>query len=82
MSKPTKQQLESSRLLLSIFVGFIAGALYITFIGNIPIIPDLAYYLIENEIWPAYVLYPLPFFPIIAGIGYGIFIEAFPSKEE
>ena len=83
MPKKTKEELRDSRALLSIFVGFIVGALYITFIGNIPIMPDLAYNLIEEyNIWPAYLLYPIPFFPIVIGIAYYAFSEAFPLEEE
>ena len=86
MSKKTKEQLDASRLILSVFVGFIFGALYITFIGNIPIMPDLAYEMMESHRDPlfliAWVLFPIPFFPVIFGVAYFVYSEAFPIKDQ
>tara|TARA_Y100000816_G_C25912085_1_gene475687 strand:- start:389 stop:643 length:255 start_codon:yes stop_codon:yes gene_type:complete len=84
MSKKTKDELIASRIILSVFAGFICGALYITFIGNIPIMPDLAYAMMDSELLYiiAWILYPIPFFPVIFGVAYLVYSEAFPIKDQ
>jgi len=63
----------------TLFVGFLVGAFYITFVGNMPIMPDLAYYIIEWDFLPyGYLLYPIPFFPIVSLISYLIYQLLFP----
>ena len=75
-----KMEKYEAKIILSIVIGFVTGALYITAFGNNPIMPGL-YYTLESYDFPFdWVLFPIPFFPIISGIVGTLFLEA--TKKE
>ena len=81
---------DESKLVLFIFLGFVCGIAYITILGNVSIMPQIQNW--YNNL-PAYeqnyaafplllrfLLYPIPFFPIIFGVGGGLYIAS--TKKE
>jgi O-antigen/teichoic acid export membrane protein len=69
-----------AKIILSLVIGAIIGALYITVFGNYPIMPDL-YYWFESVSFPLrWILFPIPFFPIISTVIGILYLEA--TKKE
>ena len=73
---------ESKKLMLYIFIGGVIGALYITVFGNYPIMPGFYDALSFGDAPYKYVLLPIPFFPIIFGIGGYLYIQATKEDEK
>ena len=75
-SKLQQARISEAKIMGSLLAGFLIGAFYITFIGNIPIMPDFSYYLIELDLpifLLGYLLFPIPFFPILTFIIYTLY---------
>ena len=77
-SKLQQARISEAKIMGSLLAGLLIGAFYITFIGNIPIMPDFSYYLIEfDDFFPfiilGYLLFPIPFFPILTFIIYTLY---------
>ena len=82
-NKHQQARISEAKIMGSLLAGFLIGAFYITFIGNIPIMPDFSYYLIEVSFEPisllGYLLFPIPFFPILTFIIYTLYEQMFPG---
>tara|TARA_Y100000992_G_C21130333_1_gene426264 strand:- start:322 stop:555 length:234 start_codon:yes stop_codon:yes gene_type:complete len=73
------------KLILYIFIGGAVGVIYITTFGNYPILPDVYNWInltfSDGEII-SWILFPVPFFPIIFGIGGYLYIQATKEDEK
>ena len=83
-SKLQQARISEAKIMGSLLAGLLIGAFYITFIGNIPIMPDFSYYLIELDAFAplkllGYLLFPIPFFPILTFIIYSLYEQMSPG---
>tara|TARA_Y100000817_G_C16860452_1_gene545541 strand:+ start:2201 stop:2428 length:228 start_codon:yes stop_codon:yes gene_type:complete len=66
-------QKEENKIYFYIFIGGVVAVIYITLFGNYPLLPGL--YDFFGDAPFKYLLFPIPAFPIIFGLGGYLYLE-------
>jgi len=74
------QEKKDSKILFYIFIGAVVAIIYITLFGNYPLLPDLYNFLDDVPI--KYLLFPIPAFPIIFGLGGALYLETIKDDDK